>query len=189
MNSFLSTSHQRQIAVSFLETIELTNDIGRILFEIDIDPRQKTKPFCNIDRFSYFKSEDEVLIMLGALFRVQSIHENEKKQIWIAHITLASEDDFYLKETFAHMKEKIGDETNLHSIGKILTEMGEYKQAQKCYKRMIYESQLDESIGYSGLGWADHWLNQYDEALANFQQSLALTKNLLPDICEEKGRL
>jgi tetratricopeptide (TPR) repeat protein len=148
MNSFLSTSHQRQIAVSFLETIELTNDIGRILFEIDIDPRQKTKPFSNIDRLSYFKSEDEVLIMLGALFRVQSIHENAKKQIWIVHITRASEDDFYLKETFAHMKEKIGDETNLHSIGKILTEMGEYKQAQKCYKRMIYESQLDESIGY-----------------------------------------
>ncbi len=45
------------------------------------------------------------------------------------------------------MKEKIGNETNLHSFSKILTKMGEYKQAQKCYKRMIYESQLDESIG------------------------------------------
>lgn len=45
------------------------------------------------------------------------------------------------------MKSKIGDETNLHTIGKISTEMGEYKQAQKCYQRMIYEAQLDQGIG------------------------------------------
>jgi tetratricopeptide (TPR) repeat protein len=189
MNSFLSTSLHRQTAVSFLDIIGSNNGTDRILFEIDIDPRQKTKAFSNIDRLSYFKSEDEVLIMLGALFRIKSVNEDKKKKIWIAHITLANEDDFHLKETFAHMKEKIGDETNLHSIGKILTEMGEYKQAQKCYRRMIYESQLDESLGYSGLGWADHWLNEYDDALSNLNQGLALIKDLLPDISEEKGRL
>lgn len=189
MNSFLSTSLQRETALNFLDTIELNNEIDRILFEIDIDPRQKTIPFSNITCLSYFNSEDEILIMLGALFRINSINEDKMKNIWIIHITLACEDDFYLKETFAHMKEKIGNETNLHSLGKILTEMGEYKQAQKCYQRMIYESQLDQSIGYSGLGWADHWLNQYDQALSNLQKSSALINDLLPDICEEKGRL
>ncbi|CAF1170933.1 unnamed protein product [Adineta steineri] len=189
MNSFLSTSLEYKTALSFLQSIKPNNEIDRILFEIDIDPRQKTVPFCNIDRLSYIASENEVLIMLGALFRIESIHEDKEKKLWIAHITLASEDDFYLKETFAHMKDKIGDETNLHSLGKILTEMGEYKQAQKCYKRMIYESQLDESIGYSGLGWADHWLNQYDESLSNLHKSLSLLNELGLDICEEKGRL
>ena len=189
MNSFLSTTHRRQTALTFLNAIQLNNDIDRILFEIDIDPRQKTTPFSSIDRLSYFKSEDEVLIMLGALFRIESINEEKAEKLWIAHIKLASEDDFHLKETFAHMKEKIGDETNLHSLGKILTEMGEYKQAQKCYKRMIYESQLDESIGYGGLGWADHWLNEYDEALSNLNKSLSLISEVLPEICEEKGRL
>ena len=189
MNSFLSTSLHRRTALSFLDVIGLNNDIERILFKIDIDPRQKTKPFSNIDRLSYFKNEDEVLIVLGALFRIQAINEDKEKNIWIAHITLANEDDFDLKETFAHMKEKIGDETNLHSIGKILTEMGEYKQAQKCYRRMVYESQLDESIGYIGLGWADHWLNEYDEALSNLNKSLSLINELLPDISEEKGKL
>ncbi|CAF1279573.1 unnamed protein product [Adineta steineri] len=60
-------------------------------------------------------SETEVLI--------ESIHEDKEKKLWIVHITLASEDDFYFKETFAHMKDKIGDETNLHSLGKILTKI------------------------------------------------------------------
>ncbi|CAF1293789.1 unnamed protein product [Rotaria sordida] len=189
MNSFLSTSLRRSTALSFVNTIELHDEIDRVLFEIDIDPRAKTKAFSNIDQLSYFKCEDEVLIMLGALFRIESVNRDNEKQFWIVHVTLANEDDYHLKETFVHMKEKIGDETNLHSIGKILTEMGEYEQARKCYKRMIYEAQIDESIGYSGLGWADHWLNEYDEALNNTQRALSLIDELLPDICNEKGKL
>ena len=189
MNSFLSASHQRRTALSFLSSVESNAEIDRILFEIDIDLREETKSFSDIDHLSYFKNEDEVLIMLGALFRIQSVDEDKEKGVWIAHITLASEDDFDLKETFAHMKNKIGDETNLHSIGKVLTEMGEYKQARKCYQRMIYEAQLDEGIGYSGLGWAEHWLDEYDLALANLNKGLSLINELLPDISEEKGRL
>ena len=189
MNSFLSTSLQRETAVSFLDLIEVNSEVDRILFEIDIDPRQKTTAFSDIDHLSYFKCENEILIMLGALFLVKSVRQDKSNKFWIAHITLSSEDDFHLKETFAHMKEKIGDETNLHSLGKILTEMGQYEQAKKCYKRMIYQSQLDGSIGYSGLGWADHWLNEYDTALSNFHKSLTLINEILPNICEEKGRL
>ncbi|CAF1357192.1 unnamed protein product [Rotaria sordida] len=189
MNSFLSTSLRRSTALSFVNTIEIHDEIDRVLFEINIDPRAKTKAFSNIDQLSYFKCEDEVLIMLGALFRIESVNRDNEKQFWIVHVTLANEDDYHLKETFVHMKEKIGDETNLHSIGKILTEMGEYEQARKCYKRMIFEAQIDESIGYSGLGWADHWLNEYDEALNNTQRALSLIDELLPDICNEKGKL
>ncbi|CAM4805222.1 unnamed protein product [Rotaria magnacalcarata] len=189
MNAFLSTSLQRSTAVSFLNTIQLHEEIDRILFEIDIDPCEKTKAFGHIDRLSYVKYEDEVLIMLGALFRIESVSRDDKKKLWIAHVILANEDDYHLKETFAHMKGKISDETNLHSIGKILIEMGEYEQAQKCYKRMITEAQIDESIGYSGLGWADSWLNQYDEALDNTQRALSLIDKVLPDVCQQKGSL
>jgi len=189
MNSFLSTSLQRQMAVSFLYSIELNDAIDRILFEINIDPRQNTVPFSHIDSLSYFQNEQEILIMVGALFRIESIERDQTKKFWIASVTLASQDDFYLKETFAHMKQKIGDETNLDSLGKILTEMGQYEQSQKCYRRMIYEAQVNESIGYAGLGWADHWANSYDTALANLQKSLALIEDILPEICEEKGKL
>ena len=189
MNSFLSTSLRRETALGFLDLIEVNIEIDRILFEIDIDPRQTTTAFSDIDRLSYFKCENEILVTLGALFHVKSVRQDETKIFWVAHIVLSSEDDFHLKETFAYMKEKIGDETDLHSLGKILTEMGQYEQAKKCYRRMIYQSQLDESIGYSGLGWADHWLNEYDKALSSFRKSLTLVDEILPEICEEKGRL
>ena len=189
MNSFLSTSVHRQTAIGFLYSIQITDDIERILFEIDIDPREKTVPFSRIDRLSYFETEEEILIMLGALFRIESIEQDRTKRFWIVSVTLASQDDFYLKETFAHMKQTIGDETNFDSLGKILTEMGQYEQAEKCYRRMICEAQLNRSIAYAGLAWADHWSNNYDTALENLQKSLVLIEEIRSDICEEKGKL
>ena len=42
------------------------------------------------------------------------------------------------------MRDKIGDETNLHSLRKIVTEMGQYEQAKKCYRKMIHQSLRDD---------------------------------------------
>ena len=154
MNSFLSTSHDRSTALYFAR---MTPEIGgtqRIIFEIEIDPRLQTKAFANITSISYFRNEDEVLIMLGALFRIEKVIEDKKDRVWMVHVSLASEDDYHLKETFAHMKKMIGDDTNLDSLGKILHEMGEYQQAQKCYERMMHDLQVSTANCHVGLGKA-----------------------------------
>ncbi|CAF1392022.1 unnamed protein product, partial [Rotaria sordida] len=51
---------------------------------------------------------------------------------------------------------------------------------------MIYEVQIDERIGYSGFGWTDRWLNEYDETLNNTQTALSLRDEVRSDICQEK---
>ncbi|CAF4662916.1 unnamed protein product, partial [Rotaria magnacalcarata] len=47
--------------------------------------------------------------MLGALFRIEKVTEDQGNRLWIANVSLACEDDYHLKEIFTHMKEKIGD--------------------------------------------------------------------------------
>ncbi|CAF0885977.1 unnamed protein product [Rotaria sordida] len=116
MNSFLSTSRDRSTALRFAWRTPLTDGIQRIVFEIEIDPRLQTKAFSDITKISYFQEENELLIMLGALFRIEKVIEDKNDRIWVARVSLASEDDFHLKETFAHMKETIGDDTDLHSL-------------------------------------------------------------------------
>ncbi|CAF0847660.1 unnamed protein product [Rotaria sordida] len=116
MNSFLSTSRDRSTALHFAWLPPLTDGIQRIVFEIEIDPRLQTKAFSDITKISYFQEENELLIMLGALFRIEKVIEDKNDRIWVARVSLASEDDFHLKETFAHMKETIGDDTDLHSL-------------------------------------------------------------------------
>jgi hypothetical protein len=55
----------------------------------------------------------------------KKVYLNDKTNIWIACLSLADESDYHLKDTFAHMKETISEETNLAPVGKILFEMGE----------------------------------------------------------------
>ncbi|CAF3848626.1 unnamed protein product, partial [Rotaria sp. Silwood1] len=152
MNSFVSASRDRSTALDFARLTPKTDGVKQIIFEIEIDPRSQTKAFADVTKITYFQKEDEVLIMLGALFRIEKINEDKKEQIWIAHVSLATEDDYHLKETFSYMKNTIGDDTDLDSLGKILLQMGEPEQAKKCYKRMLNETRLATGRAESGLG-------------------------------------
>ncbi len=179
MNSFLSTSRNRSTAVEFARMVSISHDNLPILIEIEINPQLKTNPFADITQMSYYQNEDEVLIMLGTLFCIQNVVEDKKNGMWIAHVSLASEDDYHLRETFAHMKEKIGDDTNLDSLGRILEEMGEYRQAEKCYKRMLEEAQGAVGDARCGIGWAQYRCEEYDKSLEHFKQALNLQRQVL----------
>ena len=83
MNSFLSTSTDRSIALSFLGNSYDSYNLERVLFEIHADPYSGTmKPFANISKYSYFTTESEVLFMVGSIFRLQSINRDDDNQVW-----------------------------------------------------------------------------------------------------------
>jgi len=179
MNSFLSTSRDRSLAVAFARDAKKRNNMRPILFEIEIDPRSRTKAFANVEKLSYYQDEGEVLITLGALFRIDKVFKDDEDEIWIARVSLASEDDFHLKEIFDHMKGKIGEDTNLDSLGKLLLRMGENEKTRKYYRRMLDETQLAAADGHLGLGWASLRCNAYDESLKNFEESLQIRQRIL----------
>jgi tetratricopeptide (TPR) repeat protein len=179
MNSFLSTSRSRSTALQFTRIPRRSDNMRPILFEIEIDPRLRTKAFVDINQTSYFQDEDEVLIMLGALFRIEKVIEDEKAGMWIARVSLASEDDYHLKEIFTHMKGKIGDDTNLDSLGKLLLRMDQNEKARKCYRRMLEEAQLAVGDAQLGLGWASLRCNDCDESLEHFEESLRIRQRIL----------
>ncbi|CAF3345867.1 unnamed protein product [Rotaria sp. Silwood1] len=174
MNSFLSTSRDRSTTLHFARFTPKADDSQQIIFEIDIEPRLQTKAFADISQISYHQNEDEVLITLGALFRIEKVNEDKKERIWMVRVSLASEDDYHLKETFSYMKNTIGDDTDLDSLGRILLEMGEYQQARKCYRKMLDETQLASGNAALGLGKACTLCKEADESLEHLQETLRL---------------
>ncbi|CAF4657022.1 unnamed protein product, partial [Rotaria sp. Silwood1] len=185
MNSFLSTSHHRTTALEFTKTSFKTDDLQRIIFEIEIDQRLQTKAFADVTKISYFEKEDEVLIMLGALFRIEKVSEDKKQGIWVANVSLASEDDYHLKETFSYMKSTIGDDSDLDSLGKILIQMGQPEQARKCYRRMLDETRLAAGRAESGLGITYLDCHEGVESLEHLGEALRIRQGLLgPDHAE-----
>jgi preprotein translocase subunit SecA/nephrocystin-3 len=154
-----------------------------------MNPRLQTKSFANVTSISYFQNEDEVLIMLGALFRIESVIEDKKDRVWVIHVSLASEDDYHLKETFAHMKKTIGDDTDLDSLGNILHEMGEYEQAQKCYERMLHDLQVSTANCYVGLGKSMDWQKKCQPALSHYEQAIKIRRKILGSQHESVGEV
>ncbi|CAF2524033.1 unnamed protein product [Rotaria sp. Silwood2] len=117
--------------------------------------------------------------MLGALFQIEKVNEDKKERIWVAHLSLTGEDDFHLKETFSYVKNTIGDDTDLDSLGKILFEMDEYEQAHKCYRRMLDETQLASGNAALGLGKACLRCIGTDESLEHLEEALHIRQRLL----------
>ena len=186
MNSFLSTSRDRSTAFRFAREAPSSHGTQKVIFEIEINPRSETKPFADVSKISYFTGEDEILIMLGALFRIDKVTEDKKEQLWVVHVSLASEDDYHLKEMFSYMKTAIGDETDLDSLGKILIEMGEYDQAQKCYQRMCDETKLLWGTAELGLGKA-YLSAREEESLRHLNEALQIRQKLLDEDHEDVG--
>ncbi|CAF3876545.1 unnamed protein product [Rotaria sp. Silwood1] len=183
VNSFLSTSSQRQIADFYMGDRAQHMNLERVLFEIDADPKVvTTKPFADISMLSKFADESEVLFMLGSIFRLNSINRDDN-QIWIIGMSLSRDDEHSLKQVLRAMKKQNGTgETSLCTFGKVLWKMGKFDLAKKYYIRWVSElSNSNPSLltAYEDLADIASQQNDYEESV-QWRQKLANLKERMP---------
>ncbi|CAF1540251.1 unnamed protein product [Didymodactylos carnosus] len=183
INSFLSTTRSRNKALEFTQSAQCEVQYECVLFKIKVESRIKAKPFADISRLSYFPGEEEILLMLGSIFRLESVHFDQQQQIWVADLDLCNEDDHDLKQVFDHMKKEMGSETTHISLGNLFGQMGELDKAEKYYKRLLNELAVDDSgiaECYVGLGNVHRNKGEYDLALMNHEKALKIRVKALP---------
>ena len=181
INSFFSTSMSRKKAVGFLYQTEISDNIHRVLFEIDAEPQLMTsKPFADISKVSVYGSEQEVLFMMGCIFRLIDIRQNNDGEMWIVRMKLCGDDEHDLKKLFEHMKKDYagGDgEVDLRSFGNVLRVMGKFDLAEKFYRHLLDElPPNDASLSplYYTLGLVIMDKGDYDASLQWFHKSLEI---------------
>ena len=181
INSFFSTSIDRHKASGFLNSSVVSNDLDRVLFVIDADPRVVTsKPFADISSLSDFSNECEVLFMIGCVFRLTDIRRDNNEQIWVIEMKLCDDDEHDLKKLFDHMKKAYGGgdkEASLLRFGIVLRQMGKYDLAEKMYRRLLAElSPNDPSLSdvYYSFGALTADKGEYDSSLQWFNKSLEI---------------
>ncbi|UJR12842.1 hypothetical protein I4U23_017016 [Adineta vaga] len=187
IRSFLSTSLDRDYAKLFAQSSDLpsTGEIQRVLFQFDINTRiENSKPYASIKHLSDFSNEDEVLIGLGAIFRIIQIEFDERDQIWNAVLSLCSDDQYELKGLMLQVKEDVGD--RITSLGYWLCKVGEFEKARSWFQWLLLNPLLDLDNRlhcYSGLGHVALALGDLDEALVNFEKELEICM----EWCEDKS--
>jgi tetratricopeptide (TPR) repeat protein len=181
MNSFLSTSRNREQATVFLDSLTVPSHLQRVLLEIDIHPDIVAKtPFADISSRSYYHHEQEVLFMPGTIFKIS--YAGREDGLFTIILSLANVDDDHLTSLFEHMKREIAEESDLIAFGKMLRRSGKLKQAEFFFRRVIKSLSIRDPLCprcFRALGNVLDGLCQFDEslmwlekALVNFQQAL-----------------
>ncbi len=175
INSFFSTSLNRRKALKFLNDDSFPNDLHKVLFEIDANVESDhQKSFANLTSISYYSNEEEILFMLGSIFRLMNIKQ-DKNGLWIIQMILSNNNDENLKILFQNIKNEINQQTNLLSFANILHQMGKYDLAEKYFHRLLADLPNDhEDIFrcYHALGVIALIKNNYDLSLQWHEKSL-----------------
>ncbi|CAF2648846.1 unnamed protein product [Rotaria sp. Silwood2] len=183
VNSFFSTSMDKQRALAFLNSSNATDNLEPVLFEIDADPTMATtKPFADISPFSQFPREAEILFMLGCIFRLKSIYRSGDSQVWIIQMVLCSDNEHQLKYVLVNMKEQIGSgKTDLRTLGRLLSRMSKFDLAEKYMIRLLEQLPLNHPLLYDlyqDLGEFASQAGNFDKCMEWHRKAIALKQQL-----------
>ena len=183
INSFFSTSTDRQTAKLFISLGGNSHDVQPVILEIDADPQlDNIKPFSNIISHSYYPEEKEVLFMIGSIFRIMNI-DRDKDGLLIIRMKLCSLNDNHLKLLFQHMQKKPkGGWTNLLDFGDLLKDMGKLDDAEKYFLRYLHklpDDHKDIASCYHRLGSVATAKGDYESSLEWHNKSLQVKMRIL----------
>ncbi|CAF3312626.1 unnamed protein product [Rotaria sp. Silwood2] len=181
VNSFFSTTTDDQKACDFLDPSNTAINTEPVLFKIDADPeRVPIKPFADVSALSEYPGEYEILFMPGSIFRLESIDRSFHGRIWVIQMTLCNDDEHEFNNVFLFMKQQSGSgETNLHTLGKIVWDMGNRVLAEKYFKRFIEQLSSEDILLvdlYKDLGKLLSQTGKWDESIEWHQKACTLTK-------------
>ncbi|CAF1127631.1 unnamed protein product [Rotaria sordida] len=136
MNSFLSTTTNRNLAEVFAGKKNKDEQLESILFQIHVDTKITTLPYVRIDD----SAEDEILLSMGGIFRIDSVEEENNQ--WVIDLTLASNDDEDVNDLLEFKRRHyIGKRPSLNTLGVFLSEMGEYDKAEKYFDLLLEQNE------------------------------------------------
>ena len=182
-NGFLSASRNRNVAEMFADVGSVqtaTSDLSSIIYEIEIDLKEPYVILADLQQYSYFKDEEEILFDLASVFEIKSMIFDKNTKTWICCMTASNKGTEIAKE-YIKMKQTSlsnGDVTIL--LGDLLFDMGEFTKSK------IYFDNLNNRIGQNvnvlfGLGRACFDLHtEYEQALEHFNMVLNICENQDP---------
>jgi len=177
INSFLSATISQEVALTFLNTSEVSKDnCERVILEIDADPRiSGSKPFVQVGLLNYSGDQNEVLFMFGSIFLINNITCGNDGTYTI-EMTLYSDNDHELKQVFDDMKKKYGDgEIKLLTFAEVLKDLDRLNEAEEYTNHYLDELPSDHEdtiLCYNLLGSIALAEGDFETSLMWYNQAL-----------------
>lgn len=179
MNSFLSTSRDRDIALGFaiasINDPSNNNELQAVLFEIEADFNlAKDKPFADISNYSALSFEKEYLFHLNSLFRLTAIESDQHVEyVGVIRLSLTSLPTDQRGEEVQALNTLVID--NFPDFGQMLVDMMSATSSFMLTNQQIRaKKQLEEIKNSTRVDKYDILLMHGDEAISSFRYSIAL---------------
>ena len=178
-NSFFSTSLDMNLSLEFACQDVTSNDIQRILFEIEIDPLIKTAIYADISHKAQYGNEQEILFDLNSLFEIKSIDIYSKdNNIWKIQLKTTDKGADNVEQYLKSIQQQINESSPSICFGwLLLNEFGQVNQAEKYFKMLLTTLPSDhEDIAaiYNGIGCVHSRRNALNLALEYYEKTYAL---------------
>jgi tetratricopeptide (TPR) repeat protein len=207
MKSFFMTNLELEKALSYTSEFSSSGEYKRILFIIEANPQiANVKPFAKIGSIGYNNDQNDVLFMIGSLFKIAEI-EDEKDGIINVKMTLCANDDTNTsKQLCDRLKYQYMDEngeTDVIGFGQFLLDIGNSicdsnllssgeKLIHSCLGKLPNDH-LDHSRCYDALGNIALIKEDLDSSLNWYKKSFDMKKGKLeitdPNLAESYKNL
>ncbi|CAF3710860.1 unnamed protein product, partial [Didymodactylos carnosus] len=177
MNTFISTTCDKGVASMLAGDGSFSPILESILFEIQINTSDDTKPYANIKELSVMHDEDEVLFSIGTIFRIKSVEQATDTGIWSVKLLLKSQSDEQLQVLSEQIRKETHGSSSLHTLGHLLREMGEYAKAERYLRRLINDTLPNNPVMgtfYNTIGLLHSDQGEHTQALKHYEQALEI---------------
>jgi tetratricopeptide (TPR) repeat protein len=132
-------------------------------------------PFANISQLSVFEKEKEWLFSMGSVFRIGPA-KCLPDGTWLISLTLTDDNDEQLTALRKYFKKSMEDKNICLNFARLMHQLAAWKRAEYFYLMSLETESVwhRRAVIYNDLGLVKSELEQYDEALEYYQQSLEL---------------
>ncbi|CAF3700065.1 unnamed protein product, partial [Rotaria sp. Silwood1] len=188
MNSFISTSVSKQVTQGFLAAPkkEEQEKTVAVLFKMTISAniaRQTNKPFADIRKFSSFSKEEEILLSMGTIFRIDKIEQHSSDSFYFELTMCMGNTDPQHKALYDYAKEEIActKKMNYSTYGKFLALMSNFDSSIAYYRQVLSlvpdQLQLNDTdlaTIHNDFAYAYRDSRRYQEALKHYEIALKI---------------
>ncbi|CAF3078285.1 unnamed protein product [Rotaria sp. Silwood2] len=177
---FLSTSKKRELAEIYIQ--RGFDDMQSILFEIELNYTIPTStPFADISEQSQFDLEEEILLSMGSVFRIQSLTLTSDNN-WNIKLIQTSDEDQQLKLLYEWLNQALFQVKNLYTkLSSLMLFIYDYDKAEFFLRITMslpgFNQDIDTMSATSSI-FGEIYFHQkkYEKAILLYQKTIELFK-------------
>ncbi|CAF1335549.1 unnamed protein product [Rotaria sordida] len=177
-SEFLSTSKNRELAEIYVQ--RGFDDMQSILFEIELNYTiQSSTPFADISEQSQFDLEEEILLSMGSVFRIQSLTLTSDNN-WNIKLMQTSDEDQQLKLLYQWLDQAIFRVNHLYTkLSSLMLFIYDYDKAEFFLRKVVSQpgfNQDIETISATSSIFGEIYFHQkkYEYAVMLYQKTIEL---------------